>query len=97
MELYISEAVAKKLKEKHQVSEAEVRQCFLNREGKFAYDTREDHRTNPPTLWFIAPTDAGRRLKVIFLRYSKTEYIIKSAYDAEPEAEELYQSYKQRG
>ena len=95
MDIYISAAVALKLSEKHRVSELEVRQCFYNREGKFAYDTREEHRTNPPTLWFIASTDADRRLKVVFQCYSKTEYVIKSTFEPNAEEEKLYQMYKE--
>lgn len=97
MEIYISEAVGRKLKDKHRVSVQEVMQCFRHREGKFAYDTREEHQTNPPTVWFIAPTDAGRRLKVIFVMYPQAEFVIKSAYDADSASEELYQLYKTRG
>ena len=95
VEIYISTAVALKLSEKHGVTEFEVRQCFYNREGKFAYDTREEHKTNPPTLWFIAETDAGRCLKVVFQRYNSTEYVIKSAYEPNADEERLYQTYKQ--
>jgi hypothetical protein len=97
MEIYISEAVGLKLKDKHHVSEPEVVQCFHNRDGKFAYDRREEHQTNPPTLWFIAETDTGRRLKVVFMRYNTNQYVVKSAYDANADAEKLYQMFKQRG
>lgn len=93
---HISEVVAKKLNEKHNVSEREVLQCFQNRHGKYAYDTRDSHQTNPPSLWFIAETDAGRRLKVAFMRYSKTDYVIKSGYEPNADEERLYQSYKDR-
>jgi|694.fasta_scaffold129438_6 hypothetical protein len=95
---HISEAVAKKLKEKHGVSEIEVVQCFRNRQGKYAYDTRPEHQTGTetPTLWFIAETAAGRKLKVIFLRYTKADYVIKSAYPPNDSEEKLYQSYKDR-
>lgn len=97
MELLISKAVAKKLKEKHAVSPQEVVQCFRHKTGKYAYDTREQHQTNPPTLWFIAETDQGRRLKVVFLRYSKDEFVLKSAFPPNAEEERLYQMYKDRG
>lgn len=95
VDICISTAVALMLSQKHGVTELEVRQCFYNREGKFAYDTREEHKTHPPTLWFIAETDAGRRLKVVFQRYNNTEYVIKSAYEPNAEEERLYQMYKQ--
>ena len=67
MPLYISPRVRKKLIEKHDVTEDEVRQCFLNVEGGFLRDTREQHDTNPPTYWFIAETNRRRKLKVLFV------------------------------
>lgn len=93
---HISEAVAKKLKEKHNVSEREVLQCFRNRQGKYAYDTRPEHQTNPPTLWFIAETEMGRKLKVTFMRHTKVDYVIKSAYEPNTDEERLYQAYRDR-
>lgn len=53
MPLWYSDEVRKKLAEKHKVSEDEVRQCFENREGDYLEDTREEHRTDPPTHWFV--------------------------------------------
>lgn len=95
--VYVSEGVARKLREKHGVTEAEVHQCFSTNAGKYAEDTREAHKTNPPTLWFIGETDAKRRLKVVFLRYSSTEYVIKSAFPTIEKEEILWQRYMQRG
>jgi hypothetical protein len=96
-DIFISEATAHKLKKRHGVNEPEVVQCFQNLEGKFAYDTREHHQSNPPTLWFIAETKTGRRLKVVFIRYSKTEYVVKSAYEPNSEEEALYRNYAEQG
>jgi hypothetical protein len=97
VQIYISEAIARKLRERHNVSEAEVVQCFRNKVGKFATDIRLEHRTDKPTLWFIAETDNRRRLKVVFVRYSKDEYIIKSAFDPNADEERLYEKYLKRG
>lgn len=97
MDIYISNAIALKLREKHQVSVAEVHECFANRKTKYAYDTRPEHQTNPPTLWFIAETNAGRLLKVVLVRYSKTEVAIKSAYPPNVDEIRLFEIYKQRG
>lgn len=97
LEIFISEAIALKLKEKHDVSPREVYECFKNRKTKYAYDTRPEHQTNPPTLWFLAETQAGRLLKVIFVRYSTTEVVLKSAYPPNAEEIRLYEMYKQRG
>ena len=97
MDIYISEAIARKLKEKHGVSALDVSECFRNRTTKYAYDTRPEHQTSPPTLWFIAETDSGRTLKIVFIRYSKTEVVLKSAYTPNDDEIRLYESYKQRG
>lgn len=68
MSLIISPRVREKLSLKHRVTEDEIVQCFANRDGRMLRDTREEHATDPPTLWFIAETDFGRLLKVIFIQ-----------------------------
>ena len=87
MNLIISTAVRVKLANKiPPVTENEITQCFANRTHNFLLDTRAQHLTNPITRWFIAETDFGRKLKVVFM--PKKEGIeIKSAFD--PIAEEL--------
>jgi hypothetical protein len=65
--IWISDHVRKKLAEKHQVTEEEVRECFMNVEGEYLRDRREEHRTDPPTFWFIAETDRRRLLKICFV------------------------------
>lgn len=87
--LVISPAIRKKLDEKHKVQELEIRECFLNYDGKYLEDTREDHLTDPPTLWFIGQTYRGRELKIIFVCRDKNIYI-KSAYDADPVSKRIY-------
>lgn len=87
MTLMISPQVRNKLANKTPpVSKDEILQCFANRNGKFLYDTRADHLTNLITRWFIAETDFGRKLKVVFIPQAG-DIIIKSAFD--PNAEEL--------
>jgi len=66
-QLKISYRIIEKLEYKHRVKVDEVWECFLNRDRDFLEDTRLDHRTNPPTLWFIAETHKGRKLKVVFI------------------------------
>jgi hypothetical protein len=73
-----------------QRSRREVEQCFENKCGTFLPDTREDHQTDPPTLWFIAPTNPGRLLKVIFVFRDGNIYV-KSAYEPEPAAITIYE------
>lgn len=81
MELIFSAKVEGKLKEKHNVRKHEVLECFANRLGRSLIDTREDHRTNPPTRWFIAETNMGRKLKVVYIPMPD-QLVIKTAYDA---------------
>lgn len=89
MPLIISPKVREKLANKTPpVTEAEVHECFWNRTGKTLIDDREEHRTKPPTRWFISETAAGRRLKVVFIRSPSGDHILKTAYDPD-EAEEL--------
>jgi len=80
MDLVVSPAVRRKLELRHRVTIEEVGQCFDNCAGRFLRDRRERHTTTPPTLWFIAPTDKGRLLKVIFIR-SSPRTILKSAFE----------------
>lgn len=78
--IVISPAVLEKLKSKHNVSAKEVKECFKNLVGTYLSDDREDHRTDPPTLWFVAPTNHDRVLKVVFV-YADGNMRIKSAYE----------------
>jgi hypothetical protein len=70
-----------------------VEQCFENRVGNYVADDREDHRTDPPTLWFIAPTNTDRLLKVAFMFIDGAVHI-KSAF--EPYASEI-KDYDEKG
>jgi len=87
----ISDATARKLKEKHRVEEHEVVECFQNRTRHTLIDDREEHKTHPSTQWFIAETDAGRRLKVVFIQISRTEYVIRTAYSPDEIEEKMYE------
>ena len=49
------------------VTEREVWECFLNRPDGVCKDNREEHRTDPPTVWFVAPTHIGRLLKIVYV------------------------------
>jgi len=90
MQLLISDKIAKKLKEVHQVTEAEVTECFSNRTKRPLLDDREEHRTDPPTWWFISQTAAGRRLKVVYMLLDATDIVIRTAYDPNAEEERIY-------
>ena len=87
--LYISQPVTEKLISKHNVTQREVEQCFENKCGLFLIDDREEHRSDPPTLWFVAPTNSKRLLKVIFI-FKDGGIHIKSAYDADESVKRIY-------
>ncbi len=94
MALVISTAIRKKLHTKHNVKENEILECFANREKSFLKDTREEHDTDPPTLWFVAETDYGRVLKVAFMHYSTDDkFVIKTAYPANEAEIRIYNKY----
>lgn len=75
MAIVISDAVLQKLAQKHVVSVVEVQQCFENRTGGLLTDNREDHKTDPATLWFIALTNRNRPLKVCFIPRGEDQHI----------------------
>jgi len=85
-----SPEVLKKLEEKHQVSRKEVEECFANGEAIYFKDTSEDHATDPPTYWFMAPTNHKRILKICFVRYGE-DVQIKTAFEpSNPKHLEVY-------
>lgn len=67
----------------------EVEQCFENVVGNYVSDDREEHRTDPPTLWFISPTNCNRLLKIMFIFVDGNVYI-KSAYEPSKAVIEMY-------
>lgn len=93
MALKISAAVLEKLAHKHQVAKDEILECFANKEGGDLIDSRADHNTNPPTRWFIASTDFGRVLKVVFMRHENGDIVIKTAYPPNQEEIRIYRKY----
>ena len=91
--LKISRRIAEKLYEKHGVTESEIGECFLNRTQGLLEDTRLNHRTDPPTLWFIAKTDHGRLLKIVFIELADGSYEIKTAYEPNEVEVNIYEQY----
>ena len=88
MGLFISPRVRQKLLTKHNVTEAQVLQCFANRIASDLFDSRPEHKTDPPTRWFIAETDYGIQLKVCYVLDPTTNVVeIKSAFP--PNQDEL--------
>lgn len=93
MKFQFSADVQEKLKTKHGVDVQEVYECFLNRHGPFFLETRPEHVTDPSSWWFVAETDKGRPLKVIFVRYPD-HFAIKSAFDPENGQYEEYEKLR---
>ena len=88
----ISAAVLAKLRDKHAVSVREVEQCFENLCGMYVEDDREDNRTDPATLAFVAPTNQGRELKVAFIFLDGNVHI-KTAFEASAEDVAFYEKH----
>ncbi len=95
MPLEISNGVRRKLASKEPpVTEAEIVECFANRLSKYLYDVREDNKTNPPTRWFVAETDYGRKLKVVFMSIGDN-IVIKTAFEPNPDEIRIYNKFSQ--
>ena len=96
MRLVVSERVSRKLVQKHSVTLDEIGERFANREGGLLEDIREPHRTNPPTQWFIARTNAQRQRKVVFVQrtgLAATEIEIRTAYEPNHEESRIYRKF----
>lgn len=92
MALKLSNKILEKLASKHGVSKDEVEQCFANRTGKYLGDTRENHRSTPPTHWFIAETNYGRKLKIAFI-VEGNDVFIRTAYPPNKDELHIYKKY----
>lgn len=87
--LKVSPDVLLKLTSKHSVTREEVEQCFSSKAGNLLTDTREKHKTNPPTLWFLAFTNKGRLLKIVYIQIEKTIHL-KSAFSPNQTEIDIY-------
>jgi hypothetical protein len=87
--LKISPDIQRKLSFKHSVTRLEVEKCFVNRSGRLLMDTREKHKTDPPTLWFLALTNQSRILKILYIQIGSTIYL-KSAFSPNETEIEIY-------
>jgi len=93
MKIFLSASIREKLAGKRPpVTEGEIIQCFGNQTHEPLTDTREEHLTDPLTRWFVAETDYGRDLKIMYI--PKPDGIhIKSAYDATPNIIRIYMKH----
>ncbi|ONN66733.1 ADP-ribosyl-(dinitrogen reductase) hydrolase [Herbaspirillum sp. VT-16-41] len=91
--LVISQGIQDKLDKKTPpVTEKEVCECFDNKCGENLIDDREDNRTDPATLWFIAETNKGRLLKIVFI-FQDGSFRLKTAYDPNQVEIDIYEKY----
>lgn len=93
MGIKFSGNVIQKLRQKHGVTTSDVLDCFANRDGDCLIDDREDHQTDPPSQWFIAETNYGVELKIVFIQLENGEIHIKTAYRANNEEKRIYNKY----
>lgn len=76
----------------HNVELLEVEEAFFNMNGTPLIDDRPQHKTRPATVWFCSVTGEGRVLKIVGIPLRETkEFVLKSAYDAEPWEIDLYE------
>lgn len=63
----------------------------MNRTGKIGKDVRHASPPAPPRFWFIAETDTGRRLKVVYvLDKSRPHPVLLTAYEPNSVEEKIY-------
>lgn len=92
MAVKISQKVAEKLATRHGVTDEEIIECFANRTAGFLLDTRAEHKTDPDTRWFVAQTNRGRCLKVVFIPIDRNIHI-RTAYEANPDEIRIYNKF----
>jgi len=91
MRLIVSKSIEAKLNDPTPgVSLREVQEAIANRAGKLLIDDRAEHKTNPPTYWFVAETNKGRMLKVMMVLDGNDAYL-KSAYGATPTVIQIFE------
>lgn len=89
--LSISSKVLEKLRTKHNVTRREVEQCFENMERVLLFDDREDHKSDPPTLWFISRTNKNRLLKVAYIQKGQSVHL-RTCYEPNDDEISIYHS-----
>jgi len=92
MLLRISDEVRLKLQHKHAVTEQEILECFATRERSALIDDREDHLSDPATLWFISETFYGRKLLIAYIPREDAIHI-RSAFEPSSAREVFYEAH----
>lgn len=89
-----SKTVRDKLRDIHDVDWTEVEEAFFTSVPPYLLDRRPQHKTKPPTQYFIAETFDERLLKVCFTIKDGTIWV-KSAFD--PEENDIIRFLKDGG
>ena len=76
------------------ITEREVRECFMAWDHRFCFDQKEEHRTDPPTRWFVGESHIGRLLKIMYIDDGENVYL-KSAYLANGDVKRIFDKYSQ--
>lgn len=92
MEIHVHGKIEQKLREKHPpVTVQEVEEAWYLHEGNVLLDNREEHQSDPPTVWFISETMSGRLLKVVMVPYEEQGFaILRTAYDPDESEVDFY-------
>lgn len=93
--LHISKAVLEKLADKHHVERREVEQCFENIDGPLLIDDREDHKSDPATLWFLSRTNKTRLLKIVYIQRG-SEIHLRTCYEPNDTEIKIYLNHTRR-
>ena len=93
--MIVTESVRIKLRSKHSLSVEEVEEAISNLDPshKLLEDSREQHKTNPPSLWFVSETNRGLKLKVVIIP-ANGDFYLKTAYPANSTEIEIYDRNK---
>lgn len=94
VKIELSSRVRDKLRDKHRVTEKELRECFENRAGRDLFDSRAEHQTDPLTRWFLAYTNRQRLLKIVFIPNVLGKGVrVKTAYEPNHGEIEIYKKH----
>lgn len=90
--LYITEKIKTKLNNKHSLKVDVIEQVWKDYNGITLVDTREEHRTHPPTEWFIGTSTNGVAIKIVFVPHKEIEGLVflKTAYKPSSREIEIY-------
>ena len=96
MGIVISKDVEEKIgSESHgNICVKEVHECFANHCGGYAYEHHPEHKNDKgkATPWFVADTNHGRTLKVMFVRRGNDVHV-KSVYPATENVQRIYDKF----